>query len=287
MTIDIITALDQAFFQAETAQNDQVRTQAIQHFINVASIVEQQLQVAGIKEVRIGGKALAVVPTEEWARQFANAFDSAKQEPLTGAVHPNYYISQRDELLDVLNQVRAYFEGGEVRHGLDVRQVVNCALEHFRRDGVSPKNTMLTTRHFVEHATKLHAKPLPAETEAQLPPKPVRTYQTGVRGLGDPGLQWTPVAASEQPVPPAPDVINMANPANWLPGDKLLRKYVHGNFPHFTSGREYTVTSNGPDVLTIMGNDGVEVTYPHKPFCEPASNFFTWLRHGDAPTTQA
>lgn len=86
----------------------------------------------------------------------------------------------------------------------------------------------------------------------------------------------------EQPAPPAPDVINMTNPANWLPGDTLLRKSVHGNFPHFTSGKQYTVTSNGPDVLTIMGNNGVEVTYPHKPFCEPASNFFTWLRHGEA-----
>ena len=86
----------------------------------------------------------------------------------------------------------------------------------------------------------------------------------------------------EHAVPPAPDVINMNDPANWLPGDRLLRKIVHGNFPHFTSGREYTVTSNGPDVLKIMGNAGVEVSYPHKPFCEPASNFFTWLRHGEA-----
>lgn len=107
-------------------------------------------------------------------------------------------------------------------------------------------------------------------------------YKTGVLSAFDTSLQQPPSAASEQPVPPAPDVINMANPANWLPGDTLLRKTVHGNFPHFTSGKQYTVTSNGPDVLTIMGNNGVEVTYPHKPFCEPASNFFTWLRHGEA-----
>ena len=65
MTIDIITALDQAFFQAETAENDDVRKHAIQHFINVAGIMEQQLQVAGIKEVRIGGESVVAVPTEQ------------------------------------------------------------------------------------------------------------------------------------------------------------------------------------------------------------------------------
>lgn len=44
MTIDIMTALDQAFFQAETAQNEQVRKHAIQHFINVAGMLEEALE---------------------------------------------------------------------------------------------------------------------------------------------------------------------------------------------------------------------------------------------------
>lgn len=248
MTIDIITALDQAFFQAETAQNDQVRTQAIQHFINVAGIMEQQLQVAGIKEVRIGGKSVVAVPTEQLARQM----------------------------------------------------------------------------------------------EAQLPPKLVRTYQTGVHGLGDPGLRWTPSAAAERPMPPAcrvgdileytgknapfftkgdqyeivsvsangelvgikskddfllslgkedllkfinrgqpaPDVIDMTDPRNWQKGDVLLRS--DRVFPHFKPGEECIVTYSSDTQIWVAGSAGVDVVYTHG-VGEPASNFFTWLRHGDAP----
>lgn len=281
MTIDIITALDQAFFQAETAQNDQVRAQAIQHFIKVAGIMEQQLQVAGIKEVRIGGKSVLAVPTEQLARQFADAFTSEKPEPLAGSIRPNYYIIQRNELLDVLDEVLSFFDTGKTRSGYDARQIVVCALEHFRREGVAPTRSMLTTRAFIKHAIKWHAKPLPPETEANLPPKPVRTYQTGVRGIGDPGLQWTPSAACERPVPPAPDVIDMTDPRNWQTGDVLLRS--DRVFPHFKPGEECTVTYKSGAQIWIAGSAGVNVVYQHG-IGEPASNFFTWLRHGDAPT---
>ena len=45
------------------------------------------------------------------------------------------------------------------------------------------------------------------------------------------------------------------------------------------------MTENDGRYVRINGNDGTPVSYPLDMIqSEPASNFFTWLRHGDAPT---
>lgn len=184
MTIDIITALDQAFFQAETAQNDQVRAQAIRHFINVAGIMEQQLKAGSIVAIKC-----------DFAPEDLERLQAAQQQA----------------------------------------------------------------------------------------PKPVRTYQTGVRGLGDPGLQWTPPAASEKPVPPAPDVIDMTDPRNWQVGDVIRRTAPTMSDHYFTAGAEYPVVGKNENCVQVANNNGYATSFPFSQVgYRSASNFFTWLRHGDA-----
>lgn len=232
-------------------------------------------------------RKLGITPARIMAQMHQNdggqmaALEKACEAATNAAREAVRYMNQRDELMDVLVQVSAYHETGKIRHGLDIRQVVNCALEHFRRDGVGHKETAVTTRAFVEHQTKVHAKPLPAETEAQLPPKPVLWYQTGVRSAFDPSLQQQPSAASEQPVPPppAPDAIDMTDPRNWQANDWIVckRKSSFGGWEPGTAyrfgGKEGD--ESVPAVLNDIG-DRIPFRYDQLPI------FFTWLRHGEA-----
>lgn len=281
MTIDIMTALDQAYFQAEQASNKDVAATACQHYRTLTLLLQRQLLLAGMESVSVSGDGAgeALAPFQhgklqagpiDWTQELAARFNRMEPMQLTGEIPANYYKDQRDELLDVVNELRNYFERGEMRHRLDPRKVLECTLEHFRREGVSLKPSKLTQRAWVEHQAERHGKP-------------VHWYKSSVRGLGDPGLQWTPTSAGEQPEPPAPDVINMKNPRNWQAGDVLKRKQFPKS-PNFTAYREYTVAENDGRYVRITGNDGTPVSYPLDMIqSEPASDFFTWLRHGDTP----
>lgn len=117
--------------------------------------------------------------------------------------------------------------------------------------------------------------------EAPLSVPPVRWYQTGVHGIGDLGLQWTPSAASEQPVPPAPDVIDMTDPRNWQVGDIVMRTCA--STASFLQYENCTVTENDENTVRIANSqDGRSVTYPHGTQYDGAEHYFKWLRHGEA-----
>lgn len=129
-------------------------------------------------------------------------------------------------------------------------------------------------------AATTQAEIAPGETASDPHEKPVQWYQNGVHGLGDLGLRWTPSAASEQPAPPAPDVINMADPRNWQAGDVVRRK-CDGSM-HFTKGNQYRVYSNDNNRVRICDGRGMVVAYPHGKQFDGAQHFFTWLSHSEA-----
>lgn len=309
MTIDIITALDQAFFQAETAKDEQVRKHAIQHFINVAGMLEEQLKTGGIVAIKCDfpPEDLVQAAQRQGSKQAAGDTTPANISAMANGLHDgmgghadacaelmqrtgkeikelqwrlevtantaNRYakvgvrvMNQRDELLDVLSKVQAFFVTGEQPKGFTVQQLVDCVIENYRRELIVPKQTGISTLATVRHMLEWHPKPLPAETEANLPQNPQPWYKRSVTST------------------PAPDVINMADPRNWQKGDVIVRGFRR--FPYFVPGEECTVTYSDEKSITIVGRSGVEVVYSHG-IGEPAANFFTWLRHGDAPTTQA
>lgn len=131
-------------------------------------------------------------------------------------------------------------------------------------------------------AANTQAKTAPVEGTSKPHDKPVQWYQSGVHGIGDPGLQWTPSAASEQPVPtpPAPDVIDMTNPANWQEGDVLLR--TGADWANFENGNEYLVmkVDHSREQLYVGNHEMPWTGYTFDLL--KGEDLFQWLRHGEA-----
>jgi len=90
-----------------------------------------------------------------------------------------------------------------------------------------------------------------------------------------------PPKNSNENTQPAPDVIDMTDPANWQVGDVVVRTCA--STASFMQYENCTVTENNENAVRITSSQsGCSVTYPHGTEYDGAEHYFQWLRHGEA-----